>query len=185
MTTPSQLLVPLEILRDDYLQPVFSYDGAENEIWYIKTWHVNDPFRFDSRELPMAIIKPGNVRREDMYVQEDTEYQDLSIHFFSLSVRKVVEIAGQNEAIQAMIRRAIDTLRVDPTLGHQVIGSRILGATPKQPGFIEGHGQIHSTELRWQGWHRRLWRNDDLAQLIVDGPGGPAALATNRVARSI
>ena len=180
MMATSQLLVPLEILRDDYLQPVFSYDGAEDEPWYIKTWHVNDPLRFDYQEVPMGVIKPGNVRREEMYVQEDTEYQDVAFHLFAHSISDYDDTETSNEAIQAMILRLTQTLRVDPTLGHRLIGSRILGATPKQPGFIEGHGYIHSTELRWQGWHRRLWRNDDLAQLIVDGPGGEAALATNR-----
>ena len=130
--------------------------GHEDDLYYVKTWYVNSKLEFEVSELPLAVIKPEGEQREDQYVQEDTEIDNVNITFFPAPVSQRMQVDTANQANVRMIDQASRLLRADPTQGQQVYDTKVLGSTFNQPGFV-GAASFHSAVLRVQLKQRELW----------------------------
>ena len=162
-----------------------SQDHMKLEPWYVKTWHRNDPLQFDLRELPMAVVKPGEERRVDLYVQEDSVVDSIKVYFYPQTINRVKSALDKKKtALQLesdidtpanmaidMIERAGRIIRSDPTLGYNdlvpgttdplpsdsyVINTQVTGSTFNQAGFIDS-GTVYSAELNLEVTRRALW----------------------------
>ena len=141
-------------LRDVLYQGMTS--GHEDADWYIKTWFTRDPTTFTLSDLPVGLILAGSQSRVDLYVQEDSENDDVVIHFFPIGINRAVNYAVGQDAVEAMVERCIRIIRVDPTLGHQVYSAQVMGSTFRQPGMISNM-RVHSGEVRVQMKQRAPW----------------------------
>ena len=133
--------------------------SQEDEDWYIKTWHIRNPMALDVNSLPLGIVVSDGPSRREQYVGEDTQVFDITVYFFSTPVTNTTQIDDANIHTEAMIDRATDLLRVDPTLSGEVYDIQVVGSIPRQPGFM-GNATYPGAELKCQAKRRRPWRID-------------------------
>ena len=127
------------------------------EAYYIRTWFVGDPLIFTAADTPLGVLIPGNVKRVDQYVQEDTRIDPITVHLFPHPVDRVGrESISARDSITAMIDRVMQLVRRDPSLGARVYDVEVLGSVNKQPGFV-GNDTLYSAEIQLQVKQRVLW----------------------------
>lgn len=140
----------------EVLEAGMTTNSDPSDLWYIKTWYVNDPIALDYPEYPFAVIKPGDPTRVDQYVQEDTAINPVIIIFFPTPINVAADYGGPANEQIAMRDKAVELLRRDPTQGHRVFDTQVMGSVFRQPGFTEG-GVVYSAEVRCQLKQRALW----------------------------
>lgn len=153
----------------------------EDELYYIKTWFVNDPMEWNDGDLPTGVIMPSDEHRVDQYVQEDTEIDSLTIFLYMRQISRVRRRNSlitnpmlTNASMTAMVNRATSILRDEPTYTHlptflrgtsavlvdhtsdNVIQGQVLSSQFRQPGFTSG-GTVYMAEIRYQVWRRVPW----------------------------
>ena len=132
--------------------------GHDNDEYYIKTWYRNDPIGYDARELPFAVITPGNSHRVSQYVDEDTSIDPVTVHFFPDAISVQSKAQEVTDTLNGMADRASLLIREDPTLGVVDIYDAIpTGTTPHQPGFTGSGSTAHSIELQIEVKRRVPW----------------------------
>ena len=129
-----------------------------DEEYYIKECYIHDPIALDYQMLPVAVIKPSDERRVDVFVQEDEAVDQISIYLLPAPIARAKEYTVPSDATTAMADRASRLIREDPTFGARVINAQIIGSTFRQPGWTSG-GDVHSVEIRVEVRQRALWRN--------------------------
>ena len=155
MTTSESIQDILEIIRD-VLAAGMTTGVAETELYYIKTWYVNDPIIFEPKETPLGLILPEQMSRLNQYVQQDTELDPIGIYLFPKVVYNTSEGIQAALAVNAMADRAMRLLRADPSLGGRVVDVGVRGSLPKQTGFV-GRSTVYSTEVKIDVRRRVLW----------------------------
>lgn len=136
--------------------------GHEAEPYYVKTWKLRSPISFDAVDLPLALVNSSLPNRADQYVGEDTQLTPIIINFFSRPVYRarnggVDEVNAANAECEAMVDRATDLIRADPTIGARFYDCQVTGATARQPGWF-GNSQYPGAEMQCQAKRRRPWR---------------------------
>ena len=130
--------------------------GHSDEDWYIKTWYVNNPGALEYQEMPLAVILPDNDNREDQYVQEDTEFDSVVIHFFPSPIDRVNDVQTKGSQTVAMVDRTIDLIRENPTFDSRIVDIKVVSSQYKQPGLV-GQNVFHSAEVRLTAKRRVAW----------------------------
>ena len=145
----------LEAVRDK-LRAGMSNKIYQNEHWFVRTWHINDPVEFDVRQLPIAIVKPDNEQRLDQYVQEDTAQHNLTVYFYPRAINRGADGSIPGRQTVAMIDRATRIIREDPTFDSSFYDVQVVGSTFRQPGVVES-ALLFSSEMKIVAKSRTPW----------------------------
>lgn len=137
-------------------------DNQEDAPWFIKTWLINRPIGYEVVDLPLGILASEGPSRRPQYVQEDTQVFDITLHLFSKPVYEMRSPEGVNLVenanieVEAMIDRATDLIREDPSLGGEFYDCMVSGTVPRQPGWL-GNATYPGAEIKLQALRRRPW----------------------------
>ena len=132
----------LELVRNT-LEAGMTTGVSECEDYYVKTWGRVPDEEPSSGDLPMAVVIFVSSQRRPFAVGEDVEEIALLALFYS----KDDDIYSEDNKAIAMVNRAAEVLRADPTLGHKVIDTMPEIRMPLKPKY-DGKGFNWKAELR-------------------------------------
>ena len=133
----------LELVQNT-LEAGMTTDVSEHEDYFVKTWKIVSHEQPSSEDFPMAVVSLIGSQIRPFAVGQDVEEVELQVTFL-LEVGSVY--SEDNKAI-AVVERAAALLRNDPTLGQEVIDTRVKVRFPVMTSYGVNGNSLSKVEIR-------------------------------------